>query len=265
MIIHNFDPIFIDLKFFQIRWYSLAYIFGILIGWYVAKKIIQKKYSKLNNINLINAKNFDNLITYLIIGIIVGGRLGYVIFYNVSHYLDNFFEIFMIWKGGMSFHGGLIGIIIASLIFSKRNKINFFSITDVIACVSPIGIFFGRIANFINAELYGKISTVPWAVIFPNTGDDSRHPSQIYEAILEGFLLFVIINYFAIKKNKILKFGYISSLFLIFYSIFRILSEIFREPDIHLGYYFDILSMGSILSLLTLFFGLYLFFFPLKK
>ena len=265
MIIHNFDPIFIDLKFFQIRWYSLAYIFGILIGWYIAKKIIQKRYSKFNDPNLINAKDFDNLITYLIIGIIIGGRLGYIIFYNISHYLDNFFEIFMIWKGGMSFHGGLAGIIIASLIFSKKNKINFFSITDVIACVSPIGIFFGRIANFINSELYGKISSVPWAVVFPNNDGVGRHPSQIYEAILEGLILFILINFLALKKNLIIKSGYVSSVFLILYSILRMFSENFREPDQHIGYFFNYFSMGTLLSILTLIIGFLIIFFIKKN
>ena len=148
-----------------------------------------------------------------------------------------------------------------TIIFSKKTKINFFKFADIISCVAPIGIFLGRIANFINGELYGKISTLPWAVIFPNGGNIARHPSQIYEAILEGIFLFILINYFALKKQLLFKTGYISGLFLIFYSILRILSENFREPDIHLGYFFNYFSMGVILSLITFLAGCFIIFF----
>lgn len=259
MIVHNFDPVLVDLYFLQIRWYSLAYIFGIIFGWIYGKILIQNKYQKINDSSLITKKKFEDLILYLVVGIIIGGRAGYVLFYSPNYYSENFMEIFKIWKGGMSFHGGLVGIIICSLIFSKKNKISFFSITDVIACVSPIGIFFGRIANFINGELYGKISDLPWSVIFPKVDMMARHPSQIYEAILEGILLFIIINYFVTKKNILIKKGSASILFLIYYSIFRIFTEIFREPDVHLGYYYGFFSMGIILSFITLIFGIILY------
>ena len=176
MIVHNFDPVFIDLGIFQIRWYSIAYIVGIILGWIYAIKIIKRMTIKHNS-TMIKQEVFDDLIIYLIIGIILGGRFGYVIFYNFEYYSQNFIEIFKLWKGGMSFHGGLLGIIITTIIFSKIKRINFLNYTDIISCAAPIGLFLGRIANFINGELYGKISTLPWAVVFPNVDNISRHPS----------------------------------------------------------------------------------------
>ena len=248
-MLHSFDPIFIDLGIIQIRWYSLAYIIGILAGWWYGKIIIKKQIEDNNQSNYL--KNFDDLIAYIIIGVILGGRLGYVIFYNPSFYLENLTEILKLWKGGMSFHGGLLGVIIATIIFSKIKGINFYYFADIISCVAPIGIFLGRVANFINGELFGKVSNLPWAIIFPEGGNFARHPSQIYEAVLEGVVLFLIINFLAIKKKLLLKPGYISGLFLIFYSIARIIGENFREPDVHLGYFFNYFSMGIMLSILT--------------
>jgi len=259
MIIHNFDPIFIDLGIVQIRWYSIAYILGIVLGWIYIKKIILN-YTQKNISSSLSEKNFDDIIIYLIFGIIIGGRLGYVSIYNFQYYLSNFLEIFMIWKGGMSFHGGLIGVVIASFLFAKKNKLNFLEIVDAVSCAAPIGLFFGRIANFINGELYGKVSTLPWSVIFPTGGYIPRHPSQLYEAALEGIILFIIINFFAFKKKAILKFGLVSSLFLIYYSILRIIGEMFREPDQQLGYFFGFVSMGIILSTITLIIGLAIYF-----
>ena len=249
MIVHNFNPVFVDLGIFQIKWYSIAYILGIVLGWIYAIKIINHKSETIKR------SDFDDLIIYLVLGIILGGRLGYVIFYNFEYYNQNFFEIFKLWKGGMSFHGGLLGVIISTLIFSKIKKISFLSLTDIIACSAPIGLFLGRIANFINGELYGKISDLPWAVIFPDAGNISRHPSQIYEAILEGLILFILINFFALRKKLLLRTGYVSSLFLIFYSLARIVGENFREPDAHLGYFFNYFSMGAVLSFITLLAG----------
>ena len=260
MIVHNFDPVFIDLGLIQIRWYSLAYIIGIILGWMYAIKIIKIMINK-HKFELIKPEMFDGLIIYLILGIIFGGRLGYAIFYNFEYYSQNFYEILKIWKGGMSFHGGLIGVIIASIIFAKIKRINFLNFTDIIACAAPIGLLLGRIANFINGELYGKISTLPWAVIFPDVDNIARHPSQIYEAILEGIVLFILINFFALKKKLLLKTGYTSGLFLILYSILRIFSESFREPDAHLGYFFNYFSMGIMLSLATFFAGFFIIFF----
>tara|TARA_B100001996_G_C18631439_1_gene581910 strand:+ start:386 stop:1189 length:804 start_codon:yes stop_codon:yes gene_type:complete len=256
MIVHNFDPVLIDLGFFQIRWYSLAYIFGIIIGWKYAIKII--KLSSNNNYSKIDEEQFNDLIIYIVFGIILGGRIGYVIFYNLEYYVQNFFDIFKLWKGGMSFHGGLLGVIISIFLFSNNKKIKFFKFSDIICCVSPIGIFFGRIANYINGELYGKASSIPWAVIFPYGGNIPRHPSQIYEALLEGLLLFILLNYLALKKKLLFKTGFISGLFLILYSIFRIFSEFFREPDANLGYFLNYFTMGTILSFITFVAGLFI-------
>jgi phosphatidylglycerol:prolipoprotein diacylglycerol transferase len=196
-----------------------------------------------------------------VVGIVLGGRLGYVLFYNFEYYNHNFFEIFKLWQGGMSFHGGLLGVIVSIIFFSKKTKTNFFKFADIVSCVAPIGIFLGRIANFINGELYGKISTLPWAIIFPNAENVARHPSQIYEAILEGLVLFILINYLALKKKLLFKTGYISGLFLVAYSIVRILSENFREPDMHLGYFFNYFSMGVMLSSITFLAGCFIIFF----
>ena len=261
MIVHNFSPTMIDLGLFQIRWYSVAYILGIILGWIYAKKIIKKIAKNEHNFTSIKVSQFDDIIIYLVLGIILGGRLGYVIFYDFGYYSQNILEIFKLWQGGMSFHGGLLGVIIAIFIFAKNTNTNFFKFSDIVACVAPIGLFLGRIANFINGELFGKASTLPWSVIFPNGGNISRHPSQIYEAILEGIILFLLINFLALKRRLILKTGYISGLFLIFYSIARIIGESFREPDIHLGYFFNYFSMGTILSAITFSGGCLIIFF----
>ena len=183
MFINNFDPVAFQIFSLEIRWYSLSYIAGILLGWVFCKKklIKDQKFKDL----------FDDLITYLIFGIIIGGRLGYVFFYNLEYYSENFFEIFMIWNGGMSFHGGLIGTIAATFLFSKKNKINTFIFLDLIALVSPIGLFLGRVANFINSELYGKPTELLIGVKFIKVDNIYRHPSQLYEALFEGLILFL--------------------------------------------------------------------------
>ena len=252
MFINNFDPVAIEFFSLEIRWYSLAYIVGILCGWFVAKKI----FIKNEDIN----KKFDDYITYLIIGIILGGRIGYILFYNFEYYLNNLRDIFKIWEGGMSFHGGLIGIIISSIIFGKRNNQNPFLYMDIVALVAPIGIFFGRLSNFINSELYGKVTDLPWSVTFIQIDNLPRHPSQIYEALLEGIILFIILMNFK-NKNFLSKPGLISSLFLIFYSIFRFSIEFLRVPDEQLGYLFLNLTMGQILSVILILSGLVLFYF----
>ena len=251
MFINNFDPVAFQIFSFEIRWYSLAYIIGILLCWVLSKKIFIK--------NLEINKKFDDYISYLIIGIIVGGRLGYIVFYNFNYYLNNILDIFKIWEGGMSFHGGLIGVICASIVFAKKNKQDYFLYTDVVALAAPIGIFFGRLANFVNSELYGSPTEVPWAVTFVQVDNLSRHPSQLYEAVLEGIILFLILIYFR-KKNYLEKPGLISSLFLILYSIFRFIVEFFRVPDEQLGYLILSLSMGQIISLIFVIFGIILFY-----
>ena len=251
MFINNFDPVAFQIISFEIRWYSLAYIAGIIIGWMLCKKIFIRK----SDIN----EKFDDYVTYLVIGIIIGGRLGYIIFYNFNYYISNLFDIFKVWEGGMSFHGGLIGIIVASILFSKKNNQDSFLYMDLVSLVAPIGIFFGRLANFINSELYGTPTDIPWAVTFIQIDNLSRHPSQLYEAILEGVILFIILMYFK-NKDYLKKPGLISGLFLIFYSLFRFFIEFVRVPDEQLGYLIFELSMGQIISLIFFVIGIIIFY-----
>ena len=250
MFINNFDPVAIEIFSLEIRWYSLAYIIGILLGWYLAKKIFT-----YNNIKT----RFDDYVTYVIIGLILGGRLGYVLLYNLEYYLNNFLDIFKIWKGGMSFHGAVVGIIISSILFSKNDNENVFKYLDIIALISPIGIFFGRIANFINSELYGPETSVPWAVKFIQIDNLYRHPSQLYEAVFEGIILFLILIYFW-SKDYLKTPGKLSALFLIFYSFFRFIIEYFRLPDEQLGYMFLSLTIGQLLSFLFFIAGFSLYY-----
>ena len=248
MFINNFDPVAFSIFTIDIRWYSLSYIIGIIFGWYYCKKklITEERYKPL----------FDDYIFYLILGIIIGGRLGYVFIYNLDYYLNNLHEILFIWQGGMSFHGALVGIIFATYYFSIKHKIDIFYFLDLVALSAPIGIFFGRISNFINSELYGRETDIFWSVKFILVDNLNRHPSQIYEAIFEGIILFVLLNFIFINQNK--RSGYISSLFLIFYSIFRFLIEFTREPDTHIGLLMFNLSLGQIISLIVLLLGLLL-------
>ena len=249
MFINNFDPVAFQIFSLEIRWYSLAYIFGIILGWILSKKFI------ISDLKL--KEKFDDYLTYIVLGIIIGGRLGYVLFYNLSYYSSHIADIFKIWQGGMSFHGGLICVIIATILFANKNKQNPFEYLDVVSIVAPIGIFLGRVSNFINSELYGTETNLPWAVQFIQIDNLYRHPSQLYEAFFEGIVLFIILIYF--KKKSFLKIpGFISGLFLIFYSIFRFVIEFVRVPDEQLGYLFFKLTMGQTISLLFLLVGSYL-------
>jgi phosphatidylglycerol:prolipoprotein diacylglycerol transferase len=250
MFINNFDPVALEIFSLEIRWYSLAYIMGILIGWFLAKKFLIGKniYTR-----------FDDYITYVIIGLILGGRIGYVLFYNLGFYINNPLDVFKLWQGGMSFHGGVLGIIIASILFAKKNNDNVFEYLDVIALVAPIGIFFGRLANFINSELYGYETNLPWGVKFVQVDDLYRHPTQLYEAFFEGFVLFFVLLFFR-KKERFKIAGILSSFFLIFYSIFRFVIEYFRVPDEQLGYLILNATMGQIISFIFFVAGILLFF-----
>ncbi len=250
MFTNNFDPIAFQIFSLEIRWYSLAYIVGISLGWlYCKKKLITDR-------NVLNV--FDDYITYLIIGIILGGRIGFVIFYNLEYYLENPAEILMIWNGGMSFHGGLLGVIVASILFAKKYKTDLFIFLDLVALSAPIGIFFGRIANFINSELYGRATDVPWSVQFTLIDNIKRHPSQLYEAFLEGIILFCILSFF-FKKSYLNKPGQISGLFLVIYSLFRFFVEFFRSPDPQIGYLILNLTTGQLISVVFLIAGTLLF------
>ena len=249
MFINNFDPVAIQIFSVEIRWYSLAYVIGILVGWFLSKRIFIK--------DPLLKEKFDDYITYLIIGIIIGGRLGYVLLYNPNYYLNNLIDVFKIWQGGMSFHGGLVGVIAMSVLFAKKNDQDSFIYLDVVSIVAPIGIFFGRISNFINSELYGIETNLPWAVKFIQVDNLYRHPSQLYEAIFEGLILFIVLIYF--RKKGFMKIpGLISGLFLIFYSFFRFIIEFVRVPDEQLGYIFYNLTMGQIVSFIFFLIGSYL-------
>ena len=254
MFINNFDPVAFEVFSLEIRWYSLAYIFGIVLGWIYCKKKLIKDPIVLDL--------FDDFITYLIIGIILGGRIGYALFYNLSYYINNPLEILMVWNGGMSFHGGLIGVILSCAVFGKKHKINSFIFLDLVALSAPIGIFFGRIANFINSELYGRATDLPWGVQFVLIDNIKRHPSQIYEAFFEGIILFFILNYL-FRRKYIATPGKLSALFLIFYSLFRYSLEFFRVPDPQIGFLFLNSTLGQIISLLFFVIGVLLFY--LKK
>jgi phosphatidylglycerol:prolipoprotein diacylglycerol transferase len=249
MFINNFDPVAIQIFSIEIRWYSLAYIIGILLGWILSKRFF------ISNVEL--KEKFDDFLTFVILGIIIGGRLGYVILYNPNYYLDNLIDIFKIWEGGMSFHGGLIGVVLASIYFAKKNNQNFFIYLDVISIVAPIGIFFGRIANFINSELYGTETNLPWAVQFIKIDNLYRHPTQLYEAIFEGLILFLILIY--LRNKGLMKItGLMSGIFLICYSIFRFMIEFLRVPDEQIGYLLFNLTMGQIISCIFFLIGIYL-------
>ena len=250
MFINNFDPVAFQVFSFEIRWYSLSYIFGIIFGWIYCNKILIKDPG-IKDL-------FGDYISYLIIGIVVGGRLGYVFFYNFKYYLNNPVEIIMVWIGGMSFHGALIGIIIVTILFTKNKNINLFYFLDLVAVTAPIGIFLGRVSNFINSELYGRETELPWSVKFIKVDDLNRHPSQIYEAIFEGLFLFIVLNYLYKKLSS--QNGLVSAVFLILYSIFRFIIEFTREPDAQLGYFIFNMTMGQIISVLFFISGLLLFY-----
>ena len=248
------DPVIASIGFIQIRWYGIAYVLGFLIGLYLIKKINNRFSSPLKT------KLIDDFFIWSVIGVIIGGRLGYVALYQTSSIINNPFSIFFIWQGGMSFHGGLIGIILSILIYSKFKKINFFQLSDLVAIVAPIGILLGRLANFINVELYGRTTDFAIAMIYTTIDNKPRHPSQLYEAFFEGIVLFLILylsfSRFIIKN----KYGLTTSFFLIFYGIFRFLLEFLREPDAHLGLYYNYFSMGQLLSIPMLLLGMIIFF-----
>jgi len=251
MFINNLDPVAFQILSLEIRWYSLAYIIGIILGWsYCKKKLIKDQYI---------FGLFDDFITYLIIGIILGGRIGYALFYNLKYYLENPIEILMVWNGGMSFHGGLIGVIVVSQLFSNKHKVNQFIFLDLVALSAPIGIFFGRVANFINSELIGRATDLPWSVQFALIDNIKRHPSQLYEAFFEGIILFFLLRYF-FRKNYLQTPGKISALFLTFYSLFRFFAEFFRAPDPQIGYLILNLTLGQLISVIFLLAGTLLFY-----
>jgi phosphatidylglycerol:prolipoprotein diacylglycerol transferase len=248
----------------EIRWYSLAYIIGFLFSWIYIKKLSLNKslYDRKSNFDL---KLVDDLVFYSVIGLIIGARFGYIIFYNLEFYLQNPLNVFYVWEGGLSFHGGLIGIIIAALYTSRIYKTKFLELTDLICVSAPVGIFLGRISNFINGELYGRPSSTLFGIIFPTADNQYRHPSQLYEAFLEGILLFIILNISIFFFKTLSRPGYISGLFLLFYGLFRFLVEFSREPDIQVGFIYTFLTMGMILSVPMIIAGIIIMIISSKK
>ena len=250
----SIDPILISLGFLDIRWYSLSYIFTFIFGSILIKKLNKKSLNNLSDIQI------DKFFVWAVLGVIIGGRVGYVLFYQLQLFFQDPLYIFQIWKGGMSFHGGLIGMIFAIYLFAKQNNLSFFYLSDLVSIVAPIGLFLGRISNFINTELYGRITDFPFAIIYPLIDNNPRHPSQLYEAFFEGVVLFIILYLIFIKNSKKYTAGIISAYFLILYSIFRFLIEFLREPDSHLGLFLNYFSMGQILCIPILFAGILILF-----
>jgi len=254
----NIDPVAIDLGVIQIRWYGISYICGILLAWWFLK------YRALKMPDLgWTAVQVSDLIYYGTLGVVIGGRLGSVIFYNLPYYLDNPLDVLKVWQGGMSFHGGLLGVAGALWLYSRSIKQSFFASTDFLIPVVPIGLFFGRIANFINAELWGAPTALPWGVVFPNAGGIARHPTQLYEALLEGLLLFIIMWFYSNRQRPRMA---VSGLFLAGYGVFRSAIEFVREPDMNIGYLFgDWLTMGQLLSFPMIAVGLVMIFLAYHK
>ena len=242
----NIDPVAIDLGFFQIRWYALAYLGGFLGGWFTADRLVRLYPDGTRP----NRNDIENLVTWVVIGVVLGGRLGYVLFYNLSYFIETPGQILQMWRGGMSFHGGMLGVLIGISTYALIQKISLLRVGDVVAAVVPIGLGLGRLSNFINGELYGRPTDAPWGVIFPHSGDGiPRHPSQLYEAVLEGLVLFTILNLMLRKESIRNRPGIVIGMFGVLYGAFRILIEFFREPDAHIGYLWGGISMGQLLSL----------------
>lgn len=248
----SIDPILFQVGPLAIRWYSLAYIGGLLFGWWYVLRLAQQTP------DVASRKDIDDFLVWATLGVVLGGRFGYVLFYNFTYYVDNPLLALQVWKGGMSFHGGVLGVIVAGLIFVRRRGISALRFADLIACAAPVGLFFGRVANFINGELFGRVTDVPWAMVFPRGGPYPRHPSQLYEATLEGLVLFVVL--FVVSRNE--KFrrrpGLLTGIFLLGYSLARAFVELFRQPDAHLGTLAAGLTMGQWLSIPMVLGGLYL-------
>jgi phosphatidylglycerol:prolipoprotein diacylglycerol transferase len=241
------NPILISIGPFAVRWYALAYIVGILAGWFYARAIISSP--KLwGGPAPLTVLDFDDFVIWITLGIILGGRTGYVLFYNLPHFAAHPLQIFELWNGGMSFHGGVTGCFVAIYLFARSRGIAVLSLGDIVTAVAPIGLFLGRIANFINGELWGRPTDVPWAMIFPNGGPLPRHPSQLYEATAEGIVLFIVLNVM-VRLGALKRPGSVAGSFLLGYGVARVVCELFREPDVQLGFLWGGLTMGMILCI----------------
>ncbi len=246
------DPVMISVGPVAIRWYAVAYLLGFVLGWWYCMVLARMNPDGPSD------KQYDDYLAWAVIGTVLGGRLGYVLFYQFDFYLNNPLEMFYVWHGGMSFHGGLAGILLATWLFVRRRKIHYFAFTDLLACATPIGLGFGRVANFINGELFGRVTDLPWGVTFPHGGGLPRHPSQLYEAFLEGLVLFVVMAVLARIPALRKKEGLLSGVFLALYAVFRFAVEYVREPDEQLGFLLGDMTMGQMLSVPVLLFGIVL-------
>ena len=256
----SIDPIAFEIGPIAIRWYALSYIAGILLAWVYCRHLTKLPPAYLTK------QAFDDLMAWAVLGIVLGGRLGYVLFYKPAYYLAHPLEAPQIWQGGMSFHGGLIGVLLALYLFSRRRGIPYFALTDIVGAAAPIGLCLGRIANFINGELFGRVADpkeVPWAMVFPHGGPQARHPSQLYEAALEGLVLFILL-YFLIRRGFLERTGFISGVFMIGYGSARFIVEYFREPDENIVLPPSLFSMGQLLSLPMILIGLGLLFWAFR-
>ncbi|MFN3657449.1 MAG: prolipoprotein diacylglyceryl transferase [Pseudolabrys sp.] len=247
----QFDPVLLHIGPFAIRWYALAYIAGILLGWVYARALIRSRRlwggNTSKNLAPLTVTDFDDFVLWVTLGIILGGRAGYVLFYNLPHFAAHPLEIFQLWQGGMSFHGGFAGCVLAVFLFAKKRGISVLSLGDITCAVGPIGLFLGRLANFINGELWGRPTDVPWAMVFPTGGPVPRHPSQLYEATLEGLVLLAVLA-LLIRAGALKRPGLIIGAFAVGYALARSFCELFREPDVQLGFLWGGTTMGMLLS-----------------
>lgn len=244
MLVHpGFDPVAIALGPLQIHWYGLSYLAGFYLGWYLALRRLALPHVAVQGWT---REQLGDLLFYLVLGVILGGRIGYVLFYAFDRLAENPFYLLKVWEGGMSFHGGLLGVLVSMALFARKYQYRYFQVTDFLAVVIPAGLMTGRIGNFINAELWGRVTDVPWGMVFPLVGPEPRHPSQLYHAALEGLLLLIVLHWFAKKPRPMMA---TSGLFLVGYGVFRTFVEFFRTPDAHIGFLaWDWLTMGMVLS-----------------
>ena len=245
------DPVLVQIGPFAIRWYALAYIGGLVLGWQYLRRIVQRPGWRMT------PEDVDDLLVYVTLGVVLGGRIGYVLFYQPGYYLGHPLEALAVWQGGMSFHGGMLGSILAMLLFAWRRGLPALDVLDGVATVAPIGLFFGRLANFVNGELWGRTTDLPWGMVFPHAGPEPRHPSQLYEAFLEGLVLFLILDRLARLPRTPETYGRLGGAFLLGYGLFRFLIEFAREPDVQLGFLVGGLTMGQLLSLPMIAVGLF--------
>jgi phosphatidylglycerol:prolipoprotein diacylglycerol transferase len=241
----NFDPVAFSIWIFDVRWYALAYITGLILAWLYCRWMSRLPPQRLKPVD------FDDFLLWATLGVVLGGRIGYVLFYKPDYYLQNPLEVFFIWRGGMSFHGGLLGVLAAIGLFARSRGVSYFTLSDIIGAATPIGLCLGRIANFINGELFGRTTdstVVPWAMVFPQGGPIARHPSQLYEALLEGLLLFLVLHVM-VRRGALQRTGLVSGAFMIGYGLARIVAEFFRQPDDFLQFVLPHTTMGQVLSL----------------